>query len=157
MASDPKSVSTVTLALHDLLAIPAVGEKIIGAITQIRPERFVLRLEEKFEPSIDIDVVTRAPQRASASLGRARFSDDQHPAAVDMLGNALRAGDSIAIADMQDSIHANESRPVIVVRVIREIINERLVNVEREPGSEVADGEDPREAVKVASASGAIG
>lgn len=49
--------SAVTLTLGDLIEIPGLGTRTIGAIDQARPGRYQVRLVKKFEPSVTIDVL----------------------------------------------------------------------------------------------------
>lgn len=51
---------SVTLKRGDVIVIPEIGTKLVGHIEQIRSDRYQIRLDEKFKPSIVIDVDTQA-------------------------------------------------------------------------------------------------
>lgn len=60
--------SALTLKPGDLIDIPGLGTKTIGAVHQIRHDRYQIRLDEKFVESVKIDVVVndgepRSPER----------------------------------------------------------------------------------------------
>lgn len=60
--------SAITLKPHDVLEIPGVGNKVVGAITQIRSGRYRIRLDEQFIESVWIEVAVgrdedRSPER----------------------------------------------------------------------------------------------
>lgn len=57
------ATQTVTLACGDVIEIPGIGAKAIGAVTQIRDDRYQLRLDEKYVESIVVDVKTSVPRR----------------------------------------------------------------------------------------------
>lgn len=54
----PATIDSLTIELFDLVSIPGVGTKTIGVIHEIRTDRYQLRLEEKYEPSVVVDIVT---------------------------------------------------------------------------------------------------
>jgi hypothetical protein len=64
--------SAITLKHGDVISVPGIGTKIIGAIDQIRHDRYRLRLEEKFVAAVEVDVVIstgehRSPERPDGS------------------------------------------------------------------------------------------
>lgn len=48
--------SAITLKPFDTITIPGVGTKVIGAIHQIRDNRYQIRLDEKFVESVSVDI-----------------------------------------------------------------------------------------------------
>jgi hypothetical protein len=60
--------SALTLKAGDLITVPGLGTKTIGAINQVRHDRYQLRLDEKFVESVTADIVItngehRSPER----------------------------------------------------------------------------------------------
>jgi hypothetical protein len=60
--------SAVTLKAGDLISIPGLGTKTIGVINQVDHDRYLIRLDEKFAESVDVDIVIangehRSPER----------------------------------------------------------------------------------------------
>jgi len=60
--------SALTLKRGDVISIPGLGSKLIGAINQVSHDRYSIRLDEKFAPSVDVELVVtdgepRSPER----------------------------------------------------------------------------------------------
>lgn len=60
--------SALTLKSGDLISIPGLGTKVIGAIHQVSHDRYQIRLDEKFVESVRIEIVVndgehRSPER----------------------------------------------------------------------------------------------
>ena len=70
--------SALTLKPGDLLDIPGIGTRVVGAINEARPGRYMVRLEAKFEPAITIDVVisplNREPAKAVSTQAEQRLN-----------------------------------------------------------------------------------
>lgn len=78
--------SALTLKPFDTIEIPGIGTKQIGAIEQIRENRYRIRLEEKFVESIVIDVLTQsAPEQRTPERHEGPWQDDPD-------SSAFRAG-----------------------------------------------------------------
>jgi hypothetical protein len=57
--------SALTLKAGDLITVPGLGTKRIGAINQVSHDRYQLRLDQKFTESVDVDIViTNGEQRS---------------------------------------------------------------------------------------------
>lgn len=59
--------SSITLKPGDVLDIPGIGTRLIGTIDQTKHDRYLIRLDAKFKPSVTISVDTagehRTPER----------------------------------------------------------------------------------------------
>lgn len=49
--------SALTLKRGDVINIPGLGSKLIGVIDQVSHDRYRIRLDEKFAPSVDVELV----------------------------------------------------------------------------------------------------
>lgn len=72
--------SAITLMTGDVISIPGLGEKHIGAIHQSNHDRYQLRLDEKFVESVTVDVFItngehRSPERRDSQQSRKQLLD----------------------------------------------------------------------------------
>lgn len=57
--------SAITLKAGDLIPVPGLGTKTVGAINQVRHDRYQLRLDEKFAESVDVEIVITTGEHRS--------------------------------------------------------------------------------------------
>jgi hypothetical protein len=101
----PEYRSAITLKAGDVMTLPGVGTKLVGAINQLDFDRYQIRLDEKFVESIVVDVRVqngeqRTPERhvsRQAHEDRREGVDQAVADLVGMLGNTIHVGDKVAI------------------------------------------------------------
>jgi len=131
--SDRTYAESITLRPMDLLQLPDGSTKTIGAIAVIRHDRATLRLDQKFAPSVYIEVVTRGlidnrPVAAVAPRWQSREPAHWRADLSASLDVALVGGEARAIEQAAAIISSIDEtgNPFVYLEEVRDTLGPRI-------------------------------